>query len=99
MICGNFYRKGTLEFVVLQYWSIFFCGILVILILNNCSIAIFSEPAGCVFSILDSIKTYSPSPPMFSEPFPDFNLKRASYFCKVLANKVIDECYFFAYFV
>ena len=81
-------------FVVLQYWSIFFCRILVILILNNCSIAIFSEPAGCVFSILDSIKNYSPSPPMFSEPFPVFNLRTASYFCKLLANKLIDGCYF-----
>ena len=43
--------RGTLRFAVLRYSTVFFgffCGISVILI-SNCSIAVFSEPAGCGF--------------------------------------------------
>ena len=51
----------------------FSCGILVILILN-CGIAVFSKPAGCgFFGILDGIKNSDSSPPTFSKPFPVSN--------------------------
>ena len=43
----------------------FSCGI------SKCGIALFSEPAGCVFfSMLDGVKYYPSSPLTFSEPFP-----------------------------
>ena len=61
--------RGEFGFAVLDNFS---CGISVILILN-CSIAVFSEPQDAVmqsFSILDSIKNYPQSPPIFSKPFP-----------------------------
>ena len=40
--------RGSLGFAVLQYWTMFFCGVSEIL-LSKCGIVIFSEPAGCVF--------------------------------------------------
>jgi len=59
-------KRGTLRFAVLEIFS---CSFSVILIsMRYCS---FLQTYGMqFFSILDSIRNYPWSPPMFSEPFP-----------------------------
>jgi len=51
-------------------------------IIGVCGIAVFSEPAGCVFffNILDGIKNYPPSSSTFSDAFSSFPLEKGKLF-------------------
>ena len=71
------------------------CSVSVILISNR-GIAVFSEPAGwAFFTILNSIKYSSSSPPTFSKPFSVSDRKRV---CRLFENMPINVTYF-VYFI
>ena len=59
--------KGTLGFSVLRYWPVFQTVFPVgYLILNDRGIAVFSNPAGCVFFAFWSVVCKKTYPSLFS---------------------------------
>ena len=56
--------------VLIHGLSIIFLQYFVNILTSKCCIAVFAEPAGCNFSILNGIKNYPANPATFTKPFP-----------------------------